>query len=200
MNDFGTRIRDLRIQAGISQKKLADSTNISIKTIQRCEQGKRPDTYTLVKLATYYNISTDYLLGLKGYRERLKERNEKIKDYGNGVSKIYSDYIRCLNENRIDHNADYYWIVMKDNYIGGKTKWVGWSDAAQTIEIRKLCVVNPTEAIKMCCQLEERPLIINNEMDLLIYRIYGGQAIVKKDICEIYMPEFNKEYKRKLEN
>ena len=46
----------------------------------------------------------------------------------------------------------------------------------------------------MCEKLEEKPLIINSEMDVVIFYIYGGQAIVRKDICETYLTEFNKEY------
>lgn len=68
------------------------------------------------------------------------------------------------------------------------------------MEIKKLRAVQPKRAIKMCEELDERPLIINSKMDAVIFYIYGGQAIVRKDICEIYLPEFNKEYHVKSKN
>lgn len=33
-------------------------------------------------------------------------------------------------------------------------------------------------------------MIINSEIDAAIFLIYGGNAIVKADICEQYLPQF----------
>ncbi len=65
--------------ARLSQEKLVNQLQITVKSIQRYESGYRPDTYALVKLAKYFNVSTDYLLGLKSYKELIKERKEKLK-------------------------------------------------------------------------------------------------------------------------
>ena len=192
MDNFGTRLKELRVILQLSQKDLADKVNISEKTIQRYEKGSNPDIYALAKLATYFNVSSDYLLGLKGYKAMLAEREEKIKNV-NGDNELYRKYIQCLN-NEIDEQMDYYWIALKAGRISGYTKWVGWSDERRSAGIRKLCTVLPKRAIEMCEKLEEKPLIINSEMDFVIFYIYGGQAIVRKDICETYLTEFNKEY------
>ena len=63
VNGFGDRLKELRLVAGLSQEKLANQLQITVKSIQRYESGYRPDTYALVKLATYFNVTTDYLLG-----------------------------------------------------------------------------------------------------------------------------------------
>ena len=59
------RIKDLREDADITQKELADYLNIKQNTYSQYENGQRQIPLdTLIKLAEYYNTSTDYLLGL----------------------------------------------------------------------------------------------------------------------------------------
>lgn len=189
MNDFGKRIKELRIAAGMSQAKLAEQLSITVKSIQRYEGGYRPDTYALVKLATYFNVSTDYLLGLKSYKELIKEKKEKLKG-ANGYSELYRDYLKCLNNYEIVDNAIYYWIEMADNYIGGQTEWIDWADEKHTLEIRKLRPVKPREAIEKCTKINGKPMVINTQKDAMVFLIYGGQAVVREEICKKYLPQF----------
>lgn len=68
MNDniFGNRLKELRLEAGLTQAQLADKLNISSSTIGMYEQGRRePDNDTLTKLCAELNTSVDYLLGIK---------------------------------------------------------------------------------------------------------------------------------------
>lgn len=196
MTDFGNRLKELRKASGKSQVELANALEITVKSIQRYEKGYRPDTYVLVKLAIYFNVSTDYLLGLKGYEEMQKEREEKLK--GGKVNELYKNYVRCLNEYEIEEDAEYYWITLEDNYIGGQTEWAGWADEKCTSEIRKLRPVEPVASIEMCTKIYGKPMVINSVMDAITYRIYGGHAIVRKDIGEKYLPEFFKDYIKKI--
>lgn len=63
--EFGNRLRDLRIEKGISQKDVAKALSISVNAISQYETNKRfPDQDVLVKLCKFYKISADYLLGL----------------------------------------------------------------------------------------------------------------------------------------
>ena len=195
MKNFGERLKELRLAVEKSQLELANVLGITVKSIQRYEKGYRPDTYTLAKIATYFNVSTDYLLGLKGYVEMEKEREECLKDNLG----FYKNYIKCLNEYEIQE-ADYYWITLKDDYIEGQTEWVGWADENQTQEIRRLCLVKPEAAIQICTQLKGKPMVLNSEEDAITFRIYGGEAIVRTDICEQYLPEFAREYICKRKN
>ncbi len=62
---MGERIKRLRKAAGLSQQKLADELGISIKSIQRYEKNaNEPSGYVTKLIATYFAVSTDYLLGL----------------------------------------------------------------------------------------------------------------------------------------
>lgn len=58
------RIRNLREDADLTQKQIAQMLNCSQVAYSYYELGKRDiPTEVLIKLADYYNTSTDYLLG-----------------------------------------------------------------------------------------------------------------------------------------
>lgn len=58
------RLKEIRKNRGISQLKLALDLNTSQNTISRYETGDRePGIAELIKIADYFNISIDYLLG-----------------------------------------------------------------------------------------------------------------------------------------
>ncbi|KZM54943.1 helix-turn-helix domain-containing protein [Aeribacillus pallidus] len=61
---FGKRLASLRKKMGISQYELADRLGFSRGQLANYEQGKRqPDFDTLQKIADFFEVSTDYLLG-----------------------------------------------------------------------------------------------------------------------------------------
>jgi transcriptional regulator with XRE-family HTH domain len=63
-NTLGQRIRYLREEKNLSQVEMAAQLNISNVQLNRYETGARkPDPETLVRIADFLNVSTDYLLG-----------------------------------------------------------------------------------------------------------------------------------------
>ncbi len=59
------RIRDLREDKDLNQTTISITLNVSQTTYSRYERGKLDiPTEVLLKLALFYNTSTDYLLGL----------------------------------------------------------------------------------------------------------------------------------------
>lgn len=61
---FTERLKSLRKEAGLTQKNISDHFNIKQPTYAQWEQGRRqPSKDTLEKLAQFFNVSTDYLLG-----------------------------------------------------------------------------------------------------------------------------------------
>ena len=61
---FGDRIKKLRDEKNISQFELSEFLGISQQALSKWENEKtEPDNDSLVKLANYFNVSTDYLLG-----------------------------------------------------------------------------------------------------------------------------------------
>lgn len=60
------RIRDLREDHDLTQKQIAKILNCSQQVYSNYELGQRDiPTAILIKLADYYNVSTDYILGRK---------------------------------------------------------------------------------------------------------------------------------------
>lgn len=56
-------LRKLRKEKGLSMKKLGAIIGVAESTISLYESGKRePDYKTLLTLALFFNVSTDYLL------------------------------------------------------------------------------------------------------------------------------------------
>lgn len=61
---FGERIAEQRKKLGLSQEELAEKLNISQKSISKYELGDRKPQYkVLVRMAEYFGVTTDYLLG-----------------------------------------------------------------------------------------------------------------------------------------
>ncbi|MBN6187748.1 helix-turn-helix transcriptional regulator [Aneurinibacillus sp. BA2021] len=61
---FGIRLKELRQQRQLTQEETARRLNISRGTYAHYEIGKRqPDFATLQKLADFFDVSIDYLLG-----------------------------------------------------------------------------------------------------------------------------------------
>ena len=58
------RLKELRKKKGISQLRLATELNTTQNTISRYETGERePGIDELVKIADYFNVSVDFLIG-----------------------------------------------------------------------------------------------------------------------------------------
>lgn len=66
MNKFAERIKELRIERNISQRKLAKDTGYSQAAIARWEAGLQiPNIEVAIKFALYFKVTSDYLLGLE---------------------------------------------------------------------------------------------------------------------------------------
>ncbi len=65
---FAERLHDLRIERGLTQSELAHALGASQRRISYLETGKvEPDLALLCKLAEFFSVSLDFLVGLKDY-------------------------------------------------------------------------------------------------------------------------------------
>lgn len=66
MNKFAEKLRGLREEKGLTQAQLGKATGISQAGIAKWETGDRSPTIdSLIILAKFFSVSTDYLLGLE---------------------------------------------------------------------------------------------------------------------------------------
>ena len=67
------RIQDLRTDADMSQRELSEILHISQRSYSHYETGSRNiPIEMLIRLATYYEISLDYLVGRTGNKKMAK--------------------------------------------------------------------------------------------------------------------------------
>ena len=66
MTDFSQTLKELRLERQLTQSELADLLIINQRTISSWENGSRePDYDMLVKIAKFFDVTTDYLLGVE---------------------------------------------------------------------------------------------------------------------------------------
>ena len=62
-NIFGKRLKELRMERGLSQRKLGEQFNVCNQTISFWESGSRePDLDTLLAIAHYFDVPLENLL------------------------------------------------------------------------------------------------------------------------------------------
>lgn len=68
MIKIGKRIKEIRLENGLSQQKFGDILSVSQDTVSLWEKGKSvPTTELLILLANNFDISIDYILCLKEF-------------------------------------------------------------------------------------------------------------------------------------
>ena len=66
MVDFGNKLKKLRQEAGLTQKQLAERMGLTKAVVSYYElQERYPSPEVLIKIASIFHVSTDYLLNLE---------------------------------------------------------------------------------------------------------------------------------------
>ncbi len=96
-NDLGNKLKTLRVNNQLSRKQVADLVGVSVSTIGLYESDERlPSLPVLVKLATQYKTSVDYLLGVEN-TDRSMLSLEGLNDKQIKALKLTSDCFRNQN-------------------------------------------------------------------------------------------------------
>ena len=62
---YGQRLKELRMEKGLTQTELAKILNTTQKSISKYENEYLDvSTETIIKICKYFDVSADYLLGL----------------------------------------------------------------------------------------------------------------------------------------
>ncbi len=65
-NCLGKNIKTLRLECGLSQKKLGKQLGVCNQTVSFGESGQRePDVDSLIVLAKFFEVTVDYIVGLE---------------------------------------------------------------------------------------------------------------------------------------
>lgn len=99
MSKFAERLKTERLNKNLKQSELADALFLDRSSISKYETGKQiPETPTLEKLAQYFEVSIDYLLGnsnIRNYRKIESDLNIKID-----VPKEYTDKYKVTSRDK----------------------------------------------------------------------------------------------------
>ena len=65
---FFERLSELRMESNLSRAQLAEKLSVSVRLISYWENGQREcDFDMLLKIAEFFSVSVDYLLGRNDY-------------------------------------------------------------------------------------------------------------------------------------
>lgn len=110
MATLADRLKELRTEKSLSQTKLAELFNISQQAVSHYEKGVRDiDTSLIKNLANFFDVSTDYLLGISEIRNYTDDSNITIAINSN----TYNDNIPCEAKKEINEFIEY----VKQKYI-----------------------------------------------------------------------------------
>ena len=114
--EIGKLLAQLRKEKGLLQKDVANHLNMTVATISNYEKGVHlPDLNTLIVLADFFDVSTDYLLQRTDYKASINTLNHQLSsDYT--VSDLLNTIIE-LDAHTIQSLLDYYELLMLRNSI-----------------------------------------------------------------------------------
>lgn len=95
---FSERLLQLREEKKVKQSELAEAIGISRISISNYENGERtPDGEVICKLADYFNVSTDYLLGRTQTPNFQRFTHEQYLSYVSDMqAKILQKHSECI--------------------------------------------------------------------------------------------------------
>lgn len=65
MNDFASKLKNLRTDKGLTQLQLASQLNITKSMVSAYETGTRYPSFDIfIKISYIFHVTTDYLLGI----------------------------------------------------------------------------------------------------------------------------------------
>lgn len=91
MSIFRERLKLLKEICGKTQAEIASELEITPQTLSYYFNGREPNYDMLIKLAKYFNVSTDYLLGVSDHKnnDQIKKRNE---NYNKLIELLENEY------------------------------------------------------------------------------------------------------------
>ncbi|PRT27530.1 helix-turn-helix domain-containing protein [Bacillus thuringiensis] len=106
---FGTRLHTLRKERKLRQEDMAKQLGIARTTYAMYEQGNRePDYNTLIKLATFFKVSIDYLLGTTEMRQVTDIQDPELYQW-------FEDIINATPQKREELKKFWEFIIQRED-------------------------------------------------------------------------------------
>ena len=84
------RLKELREDRDLRQIDVANATGIDQKTLSNYETGRtNPDSYAIIKLADFFGVTCDYLLGVsERSMKNMTDALEELDDIGRRLEEV----------------------------------------------------------------------------------------------------------------
>ena len=158
------RLKELRIKRKLLQKDVAEALQVSRTTYVKYENGNsEPSQKILVKLATFFNVTTDYLLKKTNYPTNSKQ-GVKIPIFGDVAAGIpisaiedIVDYEEITEE--LANSGEYFGLVIKGNSMEPRmtTGDVVIVKSQSTIENGEIAIVMVDGETATCKKIKKTP-------------------------------------------
>jgi transcriptional regulator with XRE-family HTH domain len=111
MATFGERLRLLREEQKMAQKEIASLLGLTYSAIGKYEtDSTKPSSDSINKLADYFHVTTDYLLGRSNIRlsaeEILAEHRDMIADLSETARKEIMDFVGYIRNKYGDSKTE----------------------------------------------------------------------------------------------
>lgn len=175
------KFKEERLKKGLNQVEFAKIFNVTKQTVSNWESGKRkPDNDTIVKIANFFDVTTDYLLGndskkntddtdlfnLKGDVRFLK----KVKD-SDMVKIPVLGAIRAGMPLYADENIiDYEYVHQEELVMGEETFF---------LEVKGDSMINARILDGDRVRIRKQSFLENNG-DIMAVRVNGDEATLKR--------------------
>lgn len=94
-NNFGARLKLLRTEKGMTGEELGKVLNFSKSGISNWEcRGRFPDEEVLKKLAEYFDVSLDYLLGISDVKKPKQIETNTSKEVRSFTIKLIHELLK----------------------------------------------------------------------------------------------------------
>lgn len=97
VNMLGKRIKELRLEKRITQSELSNYLGLTPKMVSFYELEQRfPPQDMIIKLADYFNVSADYLLG----RSDIRNPDKLLKEYSSLYLENFEEFEKHIRDFR----------------------------------------------------------------------------------------------------
>lgn len=112
--EIGKKLKNARIEAGLTQEKAAEKIDVSRQTISNWENEKSyPDIISVIALSDLYSVSLDELLkGDQKMAEHLEESTNVVKSNKKLTGAILLNMILLIALNILLPEGTYYLVIV----------------------------------------------------------------------------------------
>lgn len=122
LSKFHERLNELKNACGETQVKIAEGLKITPQALSYYLKGREPNYDLLIKLAQYFNCTTDYLLGLSDIKnqEQITNSNKFADDLAKSLATVPEKYhcntkgsimrfVNIWNDKHLSHEVKYWY-------------------------------------------------------------------------------------------